>query len=141
MAEQFDVTARRFHQWCVVGLSALAFVLGGAVGGALMVALGIVMVGGRFRDELDLFRQLYRVALLPTGLLRPHQIVEDRATRRVARVLGGSVQIAAGLLIAAGAATGAAWLLIGLISVMIALDASLDFCVLCFAVHAVRRAA
>jgi len=138
--ELFDVTARRFHQWGVLLLSALAFVLGGPAGGAIMVALGLLMVVGRFRDEADLLRGFYRIALAPRGILRPRMVAEDRATRRIARVLGGTVQLLAGLLLLVGAAPGLAWALVGLIAFMIALDAAFDFCALCFVVHQLRRA-
>jgi hypothetical protein len=137
--EQFDVTARKFHQWVVVLLSALAFVLGGTAGGIVMLVVGLVMLIGRFRDEADLFRRVYSAVLAPRGLLRPRMVVEDRATRRVARVLGGTIQLLAGLLVLAGTAVEAAWGAVLLIGVMVALDAVLDFCALCFVVHQFRR--
>ena len=138
--EMFDLTARKFHQWGVVLLSALAFVLGGAAGGAIMLALGLLMVVGRFRDEADLLRGFYRAVLVPRGILRPRMAVEDRATRRIARVLGGTVQLLAALLLLTGQAPGLAWGLAGLIAFMVVLDAAFDFCALCFVVHQVRRA-
>ena len=138
MEERFDVTARKLHQWVVVGLSVVAFVLGGAAGGILMLVVGLVMVAGRFRDEADLFRGLYSAVLVPRGLLQPRMAVEDRATRRIARVLGGSVQILAGLLVLVGAAVGLAWAAVLAIALMVALDAALDFCALCFVVHQLR---
>ena len=141
MDERFDVTARKVHQWGVIALSALAFVLGGAAGGAVMVAVGLLMIVGRFRDEADLIRGFYHAVLKPRGILREHLAVEDRATRRVARVMGGTIQLVAGLLVLAGVATELAWALVGLIGVMIVLDAALDFCALCFVVHQARRAA
>jgi hypothetical protein len=136
--DRFDVTARKVHQWTVVTLSLVAFVLGGAAGGLLMLAVGVVMVAGRFRDEADLFRGFYGAVLAPRGLLRPRMVVEDRATRRVARVLGGSVQIAAGLLALVDVAAGVGWALVLLVALMVALDAALDFCALCFVVHQLR---
>ena len=136
--EQFDVTARKFHQWVVVALTVLAFVVGGGFGGIVMVAVGLVMVLGRFLDEADLFRAFYSAFLLPTGRLQPRMRAEDRATRRIARVLGGSIQIAGGVLAAAGAALWLAWGAILLIGLMVALDAALDLCVLCLVVHQFR---
>jgi hypothetical protein len=138
--ELFDATARKFHQWGVVLLSGLAFVLDGTAGGAIMLALGLLMVVGRFRDEADLLRGFYRAVLARRGILRPRMVAEDRATRRVARVLGGALQLLAALLLLTGQATGLAWALAGLIAFMIVLDASFDFCALCFAVHQLRRA-
>src|SRR5438067_2469768 len=92
--ERFDVTARKFHQWTVVLLTIVAFVVGGTVGGAVMVLVGLVMVLGRFRDEADLFRGACAALLVARGVLRPRMVVEDRAPRRVARVMGGAAQIA-----------------------------------------------
>jgi hypothetical protein len=139
--ERFDATARKFHQWVVVLLTAVAFVVAGPVGGALMVVVGLVMLVGRFRDEADLFRDFYAAVLVPRGVLAPRLVVEDRATRRIARVLGGTIQLAAGLLVLAGVAQGVAWALVLLIGAMVALDAALDFCALCFVVHQFRRGA
>jgi uncharacterized membrane protein HdeD (DUF308 family) len=138
MEERFDATARKFHQWVVVALSVVAFVLGGLLGGILVLAVGLVMVVGRFRDEADLFRGFYHAVLVPRAVLAPCMVVEDRATRRIARVLGGSVQIVAGVLVLANLAVVLAWALILLIAVMVALDAALDFCALCFVVHQLR---
>lgn len=138
--ERFDVTARKFHQWVVITLSILAYLLYDAAGGVLMVAVGLVMVIGRYRDGADLFRLFYQAMLVPRRVLEPRMVVEDRATRRIARVLGGSIQILAGLLVLAGQAVGVAWGLVALIAVMIALDAIFDFCVLCFVVHRARLA-
>ena len=139
-SEMFDVTARKFHQWGVVLLSAIAFVAGGAAGGALMVAVGLLMIVGRFKDEADLLRGIYHSVLKPRGILSERMVAEDRATRRIARVMGGTVQLVAGLLILAGTAEPLAWGLVGLIGFMIVLDAAFDFCALCFVVHTARRA-
>jgi hypothetical protein len=137
--ERFDVTARKFHQWVVVLLSAVAFVLGGTAGAVVMLVVALVMLVGRFRDEGDLFRGFYAAVLVPRGMLRPRLVVEDRATRRIARVLGGTVQLAAALLVLSGTAVEAAWGAVILIALMVTLDAVLDFCALCFVVHQLRR--
>jgi hypothetical protein len=138
--ERFDVTARKFHQWGVIALSALAFVLGGPLGGAVMVAVGLLMIVGRFKDEADLLRVFYRAVLKPRGILTERMVAEDRATRRIARVMGGTLQLIAGLLLLAGQAAPVAWAVVGLIAFMIVLDAAFDFCALCFVVHTARRA-
>lgn len=138
--ELFDVTARKFHQWGVVLLSGIAFVIGGTLGGAVMVAVGLLMIVGRFKDEADLLRGFYHAVLKPRGILNERMVAEDRATRRIARVMGGAVQVVAGLLLLAGVAEPLAWGLVGLIGFMIVLDAAVDFCVLCFVVHTARRA-
>jgi hypothetical protein len=127
----FDVTARKAHQWTMVALVVLGFLLG-EPGGAwpLMLASAIMLVG-RFWWPADVIRQfVWRVAE-PAGWLTRREREEDHATRRVARVLGGAIWLLSGALILAGNAAPA-WILAGLIALMVALDASVDFCALCF---------
>ena len=130
----YDVTARKAHQWTMVSLIVLGFVLGEPRGSLpLLLAGAAIMLVGRFWWPADLVRQfVWRVAE-PAGWLKRVEREEDHATRRVARVLGGLVWLLAAALVLAGFAT-AAWVLAGLIAVMVALDASVDFCALCFVV-------
>jgi len=134
----FDVTARKVHQWSMVALVAIAFLVEGPVAVALLALAGLVMLVGRFWWPADLFRQLTWRVLEPAGLLRRHDVHEDHDTRRVARVLGGAAWLAAAALLAAGAPAGA-WVIAFAIAVMVALDAAADFCVLCFVVARAHR--
>lgn len=134
----YDVTARKVHQWSMVALVAGAFLLGGPVAIALLAIAGVVMLGGRFWWPLDLFRQLTWRLLEPSGLLRRREIHEDHETRRIARVLGGTVWLAAAALLLLHLPL-LAWALALLVAVMVVLDAALDFCALCFLLHLVRR--
>ncbi len=127
----FDVTARRAHQWAMVALVAAGFVLGDRPGTVLLALAGAIMLVGRFWWPADVVRQVVWRVLEPAGLLARREVHEDRATRRLARVLGGAVWLAASVLVASGAAA-VAWPLAGAIAVMVLLDASLDFCALCF---------
>jgi hypothetical protein len=134
----YDVTARKTHQWTMVVLVALGFVLG-APWGALPLALaGGIMLLGRFWWPADVVRQfVWRVAE-PVGLLKRVEQEEDHATRRTARILGGVVWlVCAGLVVAGSASLG--WILAALIAIMVALDASVDFCALCFVVGRLDR--
>jgi hypothetical protein len=127
----FDVTARKAHQWTMVALVALAFVLGDARGVWPLLLAGTIMLVGRFWWPADLVRQfVWRVAE-PAGWLTRVEREEDHTTRRVARVLGGLVWLLSAALVLAGF-TVVAWVVSGLIAVMVALDASVDFCALCF---------
>jgi len=134
----YDVTARKAHQWSMVALVILGFVLG-EPGGALPLALaGTIMLLGRVWWPADIVRQfVWRVAE-PAGWLARRDREEDHATRRIARVLGGLVWLLCAALVLAGFAT-AAWVLAGLIAVMVVLDASVDFCALCFALAHLDR--
>ena len=129
----YDVTARKAHQWTMVVLVALSFVLGTPWGALPLALAGAIMLVGRFWWPADVVRQfVWRVAE-PAGFLKRVEREEDHTTRRTARVMGGIVWLAGSALVLAGLAW-AAWLLAGLIAVMVVLDASVDFCALCFVV-------
>lgn len=134
----FDVTARKAHQWTMVVLVALGFVLGEPRGAWPLALAGAIMLVGRFWWPADLVRQfVWRVAE-PAGWLKRVDREEDHVTRRVARVLGGAIWLLSAALILAGfAAPG--WILAALIAIMVALDASVDFCALCFVVARLDR--
>jgi hypothetical protein len=134
----YDLTARKAHQWTMVGLIALGFLLGAPVGAVPLALAGCIMLVGRFWWPADLVRQLVWRVLEPAGLLQRWDAHEDHQTRRVARVLGGIVWLAAAALVVVGAST-VGWLLAGIIALMVALDASLDFCALCFLMAQLAR--
>jgi Domain of unknown function (DUF4395) len=137
----FDVTARRIHQWSMVGLVVLGFLLSAvsSVAGAVPLAVaGIVMVLGRFWWPADVVRQLTWRVLEPAGLVRGRHVHEDHDTRRVARVIGGFAWLVSAALLLLGLPV-AAWVIAFAIAVMVTLDAAADFCILCFAVAQVRR--
>ena len=128
--ELFDVTARKVHQWICVALLAAGFVLGVPLGTWLVGIVGVVMLAGRFWWPADIFRQITWRVLEPAGIVRRREVQEDHDTRRIARVLGGIILLAAAILLAAGIGIG--WVLAAAIGIMIALDAAFSFCVLCF---------
>lgn len=127
----YDLTARKAHQWTMVTLVASAFVLEGVWAPLLLAIAGTVMLAGRFWWPADLVRQLVWRALEPAGILRRHEAHEDRETRRLARALGGAVWLLAAALLVAKFSV-LAWALAFAIAVMVALDATVDFCMLCF---------
>lgn len=126
--ESFDVSARKFHQWVCVGLLALGYIVE-PLGVAAVGLVGVVMLVGRYFWPADVFRQLAWRVLEPSGLLKRVDAVEDHSTRRVARVLGGALLLAAAVLIAASQMW--AWIIVAAIGVMIFLDAAFSFCALC----------
>jgi Domain of unknown function (DUF4395) len=127
----YDVTARKAHQWTMVTLVAAAFVLEGMQAPLLLAIAGTIMLAGRFWWPADLVRQLVWRVLEPAGILRRHEAHEDRETRRLARLLGGAVWLLSAALLLAKL-SGLAWVLAFAIAGMVALDASVDFCTLCF---------
>lgn len=137
-APLYDVTARKAHQWTMVALIVVGFVLGDRWGAILLVLAGAIMLLGRFFWPADLVRQTVWRVLEPSGLLQRREAREDHATRRIARVIGGAIWLIAAVLVGIGFAT-LAWILAGLVAVMVVLDASVDFCVLCFVVAQFAR--
>ena len=127
----YDVTARKAHQFAMVLLVILGFVVGEPAGAWPLALAGGIMLLGRFWWPADLVRQfVWRVAE-PAGWLKRIEREEDHSTRRVARVLGGAIWLLAAVLVLTGYAAPA-WILTALIAFMVALDASIDFCALCF---------
>jgi uncharacterized protein DUF4395 len=129
----FDRTARKAHQWTMVAVVALALVLQGFAGALLLAVAGVIMLAGRFWWPADVVRQLVWRVLEPAGILKRRDVQEDHETRRVARAIGGAVWLLAAAFMLAGNGV-VAWVLTLPIAVMVALDASVDFCALCFVV-------
>jgi len=134
----FDRTARKTHQWAMVVLVLAGLVFGGATGAILLAVAGAIMLVGRFWWPADVVRQLVWRALEPAGLLKRDDVHEDHETRRIARVIGGAVWLVAAASILLGNAV-LAWILTLPIAAMVVLDASLDFCTLCFLVAQLDR--
>ena len=134
----YDRTARKAHQWTMVALVAAGLVFQGVAGAALIAVAGLVMLLGRFWWPADLVRQLVWRVLEPARILRRDDVHEDHDTRRIARVLGGSLWLVASALLVAGNSV-LAWVITVPIAVMVALDASLDFCALCFIVAQLQQ--
>lgn len=133
-----DASARKVHQWTMVALVTLGFVLGEPSGAVPLFLAGAVMLVGRFWWPADVVRQLTWRVLEPRGLVRRREVHEDHSVRAVARVLGGAVWLLAGVLLLLDLPV-AAWVLALAIAVMVVLDAAVDFCALCFAVALARR--
>src|SRR5919201_1861775 len=106
-----DVTARKSHQWVMVGLIALGFVLGGGAGAAALTIAGRIMLPGRFWWPADLVRQFVWRLAEPAGWLPRVERAEDHQTRRIARVLGGGVWLLSAALVLTGTLAALAWVL------------------------------
>jgi hypothetical protein len=127
----YDRTARKAHQWTMVALVAVGLILQGVAGAVLLTVAGVIMLAGRFWWPADVIRQLVWRVLEPAGILKRDDVHEDHETRRIARVLGGIIWLlAAGSMLAGNPIL--AWVLTLPIAVMVALDASVNFCALCF---------
>jgi hypothetical protein len=126
----YDRTARKAHQWTMVVLVLAGLVLGGIAGTVLLAVAGGIMLAGRFWWPADVVRQLTWRVLEPAGILKRDDVHEDHETRRIARILGGVLWLLAALLLSLNPVL--AWVITVPIAVMVALDASLNFCALCF---------
>ena len=134
----YDRTARKAHQWTMVALVAVGLILQGIPGALLLTVAGVIMLAGRFWWPADVVRQLVWRVLEPAGLLKRDDVHEDHETRRIARVIGGSIWLLAAASLLAGNPI-LAWVLTVPIAIMVALDASVDFCALCFVVAQLNR--
>jgi len=126
----YDRTARKAHQWTMVVLVLAGLILGGIPGVTLLAIAGAIMLAGRFWWPADLVRQLTWRVLEPAGILKRDDVHEDHETRRIARIIGGAIWLLAAALLAVNPVL--AWVITVPIVVMVALDASLNFCALCF---------
>jgi len=135
---KYDLTARKAHQWTMVALIAVGFLLGSPEGAIPVALAGAIMLLGRFWWPADVVRQLVWRVMEPWGLLRRREAHEDRQTRRVARTIGGIVWLGSALLLVSGADVPG-WILAAAVSVMVVLDATVDFCALCFVVSLLER--
>src|ERR1700730_6402768 len=101
----FDVTTRKVHQWSMVALVVIGFLLGAVspVASAVpLVVAGLVMLVGGFGWPADVFRQLTWRVLEPAGVVRRRDVHEDHEIRRVARVIGGVAWLLSAALLALG---------------------------------------
>jgi len=126
----YDRTARKAHQWTMVALVLAGLILGGLGGTVLLAIAGVIMLAGRFWWPADVVRQLTWRVLEPAGILKRDDVHEDHETRRIARIIGGVIWLGAALLLTGNPVL--AWVITVPIAVMVALDASLNFCALCF---------
>jgi hypothetical protein len=126
----YDRTARKAHQWTMIVLVVAGLILGGIPGTVLLAIAGGIMLVGRFWWPADVVRQLTWRVLEPAGILKRDDVHEDHETRRIARIIGGVIWLLAALLLSVNPVI--AWVITVPIAVMVALDASLNFCALCF---------
>src|SRR5438552_8422810 len=98
----YDRTARKAHQWSMVALVAAGLILQGIPGALLLTAAGLIMLAGRFWWPADVVRQLVWRVLEPAGILKRDDVREDNQTRRVARVLCGTIWLFAAASLLAG---------------------------------------
>lgn len=133
-----DATARKVHQWSMVVLVAIAFLLPAVPGIALLTVAGAIMLIGNFWLPADVLGQLTWRVLEPAGILRRCETHVDIETRRMARVIGGSAWLVSALLLMVHVPV-VPWVIALVVAAMVAIDAGNDFCAYCFLVGVLRR--
>lgn len=126
-----DRTALRVNQVTIIGVVVLAFVLGSAIGGWLLLLLGLSLGAGVVRPSLSPIRQLYLRVLRPLGLARPDVIADDPAPHRFAQGVGAAFLLAASALLFAGL-TVAGWVLAWIVVALAGVNLLAGFCAGCF---------
>src|SRR5438067_10383192 len=91
----YDRTARKAHQWTMVALVAASLILQGIAGTLLLTVAGVIMLAGRFWWPADVVRQLVWRVLEPARVPNRADVRVDHQTRRIARVLGGTIRVLA----------------------------------------------
>src|SRR2546422_11689089 len=94
--------ARKAPQWTMVALVAIGLILQGIPGALQLIVAGGIMLAGRFWWPADVVRQLVWRVLEPAGVLKRDDVHEDHETRRIARVLGGTIWLVAAASLLAG---------------------------------------
>lgn len=121
-----DHSAIRTNQGFIIGLSVLAFILNqpwlaGLVAGVMLLGTLLKQPGFGF---------IYRLALMPLGIVRPDVVQDNPEPHRFAQGFGGTVLLAgAGALFAGLSVLG--WALVWLVAALAALNLFGGFCVGC----------
>ncbi len=130
-----DQSALKTNQAFIIAFLLLAFWLDSP---ALVAFVAAVMLLGTAVPRLALFQAIYRGALRPAGLIRPHVVPDHPAPHRFAQGFGGVVVALAGLSLAAGL-SWLGWALAWLVVVLAGLNLFLGFCAGCFLYFQLRR--
>src|SRR2546423_14899163 len=85
----YDRTARKAHQWTMVGLVVAGLILGGIPGIVLLAVAGGIMLAGRFWWPADVVRQLTWRGLEPARGPHGGRWAGGPRTRRLSRIIGG----------------------------------------------------
>jgi hypothetical protein len=129
-----DHSAMKVSQIFIIVLNILAFVINApwlaAVVTAFMLVGTLIGVPG--------FGFIYRYAVKPTGLIKPHVIDDNPEPHRFAQGFGGMVMLAGTLALYLGASV-LGWSLVWLVAALAALNAFGGFCAGCFVYYWLAR--
>jgi hypothetical protein len=134
-APAIDRSALRVNQAFIVGLLALAFVLGQPW---LAAFVALVMAIGTAAPRAALFQRLYLDGLRPAGLVKPDLRAEAAAPHRFAQGLGAGV-LGAGVLALFAGPPALGWSLAIVVIVLAAVNLIFGFCAGCFVYFQLQR--
>ncbi len=126
-----DRNTLRTNQAFIVGLTIIAFVVGGTAGAWIVLATGLVMTAGTIDDRLALFKQAHRRALKPLGILGSDVQPEDPMPHQFAQAIGAAFLLAAAIALFGGA-TGLGWTLNFIVTALAFINLTIAFCAGCF---------
>ena len=135
MIRKVDQTALRVNQGFIIGSLLVAFVTNSVW---LVGLVGLLMVVGTIWPQAALFKWLYKVFLLPAGLLKSDVIDDNPEPHRFAQGFGGVVVALALLTLLLGYAV-LGWALTWLVIVLAGLNLFLGFCAGCFVYYQLAR--
>ncbi|HEY7032422.1 MAG TPA: DUF4395 domain-containing protein [Thermomicrobiales bacterium] len=134
-----DVNGLKTNQALIVGLVALAFVLGVDAGGAWLVVLVAASLAiGAAVPGYGPFQLFYRRVVRRAGVVKPRPRPDDPAPHRFAQALGGTFLVVGAVALFAGAAT-VGWALAWLVVALALVNLLFGFCAGCFVFYHLRR--
>jgi hypothetical protein len=132
--QRVDHAAIMANQLTIITLNLVAFVMNASW---LVALVTLAMLAGTLLKTPG-FIFLYRYLLKPTGLMKPHILLDNPEPHRFAQGFGGVVMLAATLALYAGF-TPVGWALVWLVAALAALNAFGGFCVGCFIYYWLSR--
>jgi hypothetical protein len=130
-----DNNALRFNQISIVCLVLIGFLLDQPVLPALVSAILLI---GVVRPNLSVFRQIYRLVIIPSGVLVPQPVQEDGAAPRFAQLLGGLTMAAATVFLYTDSPL-MGWSLAWVVILLAATNLFFGFCAGCFVYFQIER--
>lgn len=135
-AQQIDHNAIKFGQVTIMVVLAAAWLF--EIPGLVLV-LTVALLANVASPARGPLRLLYRHAVLPLRVVRPHLVVDEAAPHRFSQGVGVVFLAASAVALYAGA-LWLGWGLAGLVAFLAAVNVFWNFCAGCFLYYQLRRA-
>lgn len=120
-------------------LTILLLLAGYVLNSPLLVAVvGLAQLLGAIDAPYAPYRLIYQRIVKPSGLVKPHVIVDNPEPHRFAMLIGAIFNGAATILLLAGAATPA-WVLVWIVIALANLNFWINFCAGCWMYYQLNR--